>query len=101
MANKIIKDGKVAVIVSHGFGAGWSTWNTEYPDCDTNAELVQCILDGGDREAVAKKLYPESYTGGLDDAEIEWVQVGCQYRIDEYDGSEIIEFNDSANWKVA
>ena len=24
---KIIRDGKVAVAVSYGFGAGWSTWN--------------------------------------------------------------------------
>ena len=24
--NKVIRDGKVAVVVSPGFGAGWSTW---------------------------------------------------------------------------
>ena len=25
--NKVIRDGKVAVLVSPGFGAGWSTWS--------------------------------------------------------------------------
>ena len=26
---KIIEDGKVAVLVSKGYGAGWSTWNLD------------------------------------------------------------------------
>ena len=26
MSDKVIRDGKVAVIISPGFGAGWSTW---------------------------------------------------------------------------
>ena len=98
---KLIRDGKVAVIYSPGFGAGWSTWNTEYPDCDTNAELAQCILDGGDREAVAKKHYPEAYTGGLDDARIEWLPEGTNYRIEEYDGNESIETFENVFWRTA
>ena len=24
---KVVRDGKVAVLVSPGYGAGWSTWN--------------------------------------------------------------------------
>lgn len=98
---KLIRDGKVAVIYSPGFGAGWSTWNHEYPDCDTNAELAQCILDGGDREAVAKKHYPEAYFGGLGQAKVEWLPEGTNYRIDEYDGSESIEVAHDVKWKVA
>ena len=98
---KLIRDGKVAVIYSPGFGAGWSTWNTDCPDCDTNAELAQCILDGGDREAIARKHYPEAYFGGLDNAEIEWLPEGTNYRIDEYDGSESIEVEHHVKWKVA
>jgi len=86
---KLVKDGNVAVIVSPGFGAGWSTWCAgKYPDADTNAELAQCILDGGDRHAVAARLFPDAYDGGLDQCVVEWVPQGSQYRIDEYDGSE-------------
>ena len=29
MTEKYIKDGKVAVAYSPGFGAGWSTWNDD------------------------------------------------------------------------
>jgi hypothetical protein len=86
---KLIKDGKVAVIVSPGFGAGWSTWcSGRYPDADTNAELAQCILDGGDRHEVARRLFPHAFNGGLDSCVVEWVSQGEMYRIDEYDGSE-------------
>lgn len=101
---KLIRDGKVAVIYSPGFGAGWSTWNHKYPDCDTNAELAQCILDGGDslaREKVAKKHYPEAYCGGLDDAKVEWLPEGTHYRIDECDGSESIETFENTHWRTA
>ncbi len=99
--SKLIRDGKVAVIVSPGFGAGWSTWNHDYPDMDTAAELAQCILDGGNREAVAARLFPEAYLGGLHKAELEWLPVGTQYVIDEYDGSESIQTNGDTKWKVA
>jgi hypothetical protein len=102
--SKLIRDGKVAIIVSPGFGAGWSTWNQEYPDCDTAAELAQCILDGGgslERETVAKRLFPEAYVGGLDQAEVQWLPEGTHYRIDEYDGAESIETFDETNWRTA
>jgi len=99
--SKLIRDGKVAVIVSPGFGAGWSTWNREYPDMDTNAELAQCILEGGDRHAVAARLFPEAYTGGLNKAEVEWLPEGTQYSIDEYDGAESIQTSDGTSWKTA
>lgn len=28
--DKVIKDGKVAVLYSPGFGAGWFTWNNHH-----------------------------------------------------------------------
>ena len=30
--NKLIKNGKVAVLYSPGFGAGWFTWNPTMPE---------------------------------------------------------------------
>ena len=31
--NKVIRDGKVAVLYSPGYGAGWYSWNWNHPEC--------------------------------------------------------------------
>ena len=65
---KIVRDGKVAVAVSYGFGAGWSTWNDVDP---MDARFNQLFLDGKVDEA--KALCDElelGYAGGAEDVEI-------------------------------
>lgn len=102
--NKIIKDGKVAVLVSEGFGAGWSTWNYgDYPaeELVFCPELVTAILAGASPEEVktlAKSLFPEAYDGGADDLVVKWVPVGTTFRIAEYDGKESLELLDRVDW---
>lgn len=96
---KIVRNGKVAVAVSYGFGAGWSTWNEVDP---MDARFNQLFLD--DKVDEAKALVDElemGYTGGADDVEIVWVPVGMQFRITEYDGSESLETRDSVDWRTA
>ena len=39
--NKVRKGGKVAVLYSPGFGAGWSTWASDEYNCERTAELDQ------------------------------------------------------------
>jgi hypothetical protein len=43
----------------------------------------------------------DSYFGGADDLDIAWVEVGDKFRINEYDGSESIEFLTSTIWMEA
>lgn len=92
---KLIKDGKVAVLVSHGFGAGWSTWeigeNKEKMVFDP--QIARAILkkDWKLAKEIADKKYPEVYKGGLGDIVVEWVPVGSQFVIREYDGAETLE----------
>jgi hypothetical protein len=96
---KIIRDGMVAVAVSGGFGAGWSTWNDIDP---MDARFNQLFLDGKRQEA--EDLCDEldlGYAGGVRDVEIEWVPVGTKFVISEYDGAESLETIDDFNWKVA
>ena len=96
---KIVRNGKVAVAVSYGFGAGWSTWNEVDP---MDARFNQLFLDGKVDEA--KALVDElelGYTGGADGVEIEWLPVGTEFIITEYDGSEGLELKDETNWRVA
>lgn len=106
---KYIKDGKVAVLVSYGFGAGWSTWDTRQSDqLLYEPNIVEILLS--DKETLEKyKLildyceanYKNVYTGGLDGLEVEWLPVGTAFRIHEYDGSESVEIRDEMNWKIA
>lgn len=84
---KVERDGMVAVIVSPGFGAGWSTWATDLGEAAVFApDVVEWIEGGkvGDRDFAERY----GYAGGLMDTYIEWVPKGSRFIIDEYDGSE-------------
>lgn len=115
--NKLVRDGKVAVLYSPGYGAGWSTWcsirgnNTELvfeptivslvEDRDsgkiTDSQLVELV------DSYCKNKYGEYevYCGGVEDLKIEWIPVGTQFKIVEYDGSESIEFKENEYWITA
>jgi hypothetical protein len=98
--NKLVKDGKVAVLYSPGFGAGWYTWNYEYPDMLFDSGLVDLVLKGNKEQILAYVTvkWPNAYLGGIDDLSVKWVDQGQQIKINEYDGSESIEYRDSDDW---
>ena len=84
----VIRDGKVAVLVSPGFGAGWSTW-ADYPEAALYApDVVEWIEAGKPDDGTDEAFEKYGYTGGLRDIEIEWLPLGTRFKIDEYDGSE-------------
>ena len=98
---KLIVDGKVAVLVSRGFGAGWSTWMSDYPECVFDPVLAQMLIDGADEmeiASVAQKRYPDGYIGGIDGLTVQWLPVGTKFRIDEYDGRETIVEPNHLEW---
>ncbi len=103
---KYIKDGKVAILISGGFGAGWSTWNSdkrEYLLFDK--ELVELVLKG-DRKGAAQKAeehFGEDYvcTLGAEDLEVEWLDEGSQFEVNEYDGSESLHIIGSRQYNTA
>ena len=99
----MIKDGKVAVLISPDYGAGWYTWNTEYPDCLFDPMLASLVLEGKMDEAVtyATLRWPEAYLGGLDTLTVKWVPQGTAFRVHEYDGSETLEIKEDLDWFVA
>lgn len=104
MAEKVVRDGKVAILVSRGHGAGWSSWNSEHPDCITHPEIVAMVereAPAAEIEAKASELWPDGYWGGAEGLRIEWVAEGAQYRVDEYDGAESLDYNDAGYWSVA
>lgn len=101
---KMIRDGKVAVLVSHGFGAGWSTWSEEHAEtlC-MDVSIVQQVLDGKPEFAakLAETLCPGAYTGGAKGLQVHWLDVGERFRITEYDGAESLERLGQIDFMVA
>jgi hypothetical protein len=92
---------QIGVLVSHGFGAGWSTRNS--PECALDQELVQAFEDNLSEDKImeiARINWPDNYMGGLMDCSVYWIDKGTKYRITEYDGAESIEFDTSDYWSV-
>lgn len=87
------ESGQVGVIVSCGFGAGWSTWadgNSEYYCMDS--ALVGMKLRGAlacEVESHVKKVTGGTpFMAGWDSAEVVWIDKGTRFVIDMIDGSE-------------
>jgi hypothetical protein len=100
---KVIRDGKVAILFSPGFGAGWYSWNQEHPEIVFDPMIVDCVekKDMAKLETYIAMKYPEIYTGGLDDLTVKWISEGTLFRIHEYDGSESIEVKEDLDWLIA
>ena len=101
--DKVIKDGKVAVLYSPGYGSGWYTWNQEFPELIFSPAIVKLVEQEkfDELETYMELKYPEVFKGGMMDLEIEWIPVGTEFRIHEYDGSENIELKEELNWLTA
>jgi hypothetical protein len=112
--NKVIRDGKVAVLYSPGHGAGWYTWNSARGESEEQSlslifdpilvELVEKRNDDNRWEFTqkieqrAEEILPEGYFGGSDDLTIAWLPVDSKFIINEYDGSESILTEENEQW---
>jgi hypothetical protein len=104
MLNKVVRDGKVAIIISPDFGAGWSTW-IDVEGIETDPGLVELIERSAEPDEIAtycKNTWGvKFYYGGAADLKIEWLPEGTEYIINEYDGAESIELKKDIKWRVA
>jgi hypothetical protein len=100
---KYEQDGKVAVLISPGFGAGWATWADEelQQQFAMDRRLVEVVLAKGQpTEELMDEIFGEDqyrYMGGLP-VIVEWVDKGRPFYIHEYDGSETIKTTDDLIW---
>ena len=101
--NKLVDNGKVAVLYSPGFGAGWSTWNQEVPEIIFDPAIVKFVETDqwAELNTYVTLKYPGLYTGGMKDLAIAWVPEGTLFKINEYDGSESIDLKENDNWIIA
>jgi hypothetical protein len=107
---RVVKNGKVAVCYSPGYGAGWSSWaDDELKEALMfHHAIVNMILEGKqdliDEQWLFDNLgeeYEDVYTGGVKDLIIEWVPQGSLVRINEYDGFESVEIYNTDNYFIA
>lgn len=101
--NKLSEDGKVAVLYSPGFGAGWYTWNYDTPEILFDPAIVKFVENKkwAELDTYVTLKYPEIYKGGMTDLEVEWIPEGTLFKVSEYDGSESIEYKENDHWMVA
>ena len=101
---KVVRDGKVAVLYSPEYGAGWSTWDMTYGEALIFDPTIVKYVEEDNLEALEAYVllkYPNFYTGGMHNLTIKWIPVGTEFRIDEYDGNESVVTRDQDNWFVA
>ena len=116
-----------AVLVSPGWGAGWSSWNySEGNRIAWDKRIVEFVLsmkECGEEGTEDDEWYEEKgvskkhkeflrildecginskrvYLGGGRDIEVKWVKPGDRWRIDENDGAEVLEILNVDNWCV-
>ena len=96
---KVVKDGKVAVLYSPAYGAGWYSWNTDHKELLFHPKIVEMVEQGKqadiDDDWVNDNLGIDIYAGGARDLRIEWLPEGTAFHVEEYDGSETITNIDS------
>lgn len=104
--------GEIGVLVSCGYGAGWSTWNHKYGvKLAVDKRIIDKLLEHiGDKEwctAISSFVdnktkkefsdylssigYDNVYLSGLVQCNLVYVPFGSAIRINEYDGSESLE----------
>jgi hypothetical protein len=100
--NKVVRDGRVAVIYSPHYGAGWYSWHL-IPELLFDPAVVAMIETDRyeDIEAYCAEHWPDTYIGDPEDLTIAWVEEGREFVINEYDGFESIEFKENMAWLVA
>lgn len=100
--NKVIRDGKVAVLISYGYGSGFHSYGAPI-EAIFDPKLVELVesenFDGA--EEYVMNTYPDVYTGGVGDLVVVWVDEGEDFIINEYDGSEGIQLKNKTEWITA
>jgi hypothetical protein len=90
---KVIRDGKVAVLISPGYGAGWYSWHSK-KELLFHPKIVE-LVEQNNHDEITEELCKELLntndyicTLGAPDLEIRWLPIGTAFEINDYDGSE-------------
>ena len=105
MANKVIRDGKVAVLIAPKYGCGWASevYEKELREamlfCPTLVEMILNNVSHEELQIAADEFFDSVYVP--EDLTVKWVDQGTKFRISEYDGSESIVIFDENDYTTA
>jgi hypothetical protein len=118
--SRVVQNGKTAVLISTGFGAGWSTWaqEDERELMLYDPEIVTVVLSFQSNPHVAYGVKQQnqmcqqigliaavkgyqSYMGGMADLSVVWVDQGLRFKVNEYDGYESLDLLCEDDWDIA
>lgn len=92
MVEKYIKDGKVAILHSKSFGCGWFPMHPEDDGLDRiwDKVLVDAFLNKN-QEAFNDRCGQLNVTSwGITELDVDWVPVGREFFVFDYDGRETV-----------
>ena len=94
MAEKYYNENnELGVLISVGFGAGWSTWNDT--ELAYDKRIIEKWLEGVTSDEMADYIenlgYESPYMGGYCNLRLKFIPRGTMFCIHEYDGAESIE----------
>jgi len=104
---RVVENGKVAVLVSPEYGAGWYSWNEGFEPILFDPMIVEMVRNNrhDEIESYVKRHYKDKdiYCGGAENLVIVWVDLGERFRIDEYDVWEtlVLESEAEPEWITA
>lgn len=94
-------EGRVAVLISHGYGTGWYTWHGN-EDMIYDPVIVRMLVNNVDYADIldyCERTYgKEEYYGGIDGLTVYWLEPGTRFYIEEYDGAEDLITEDKLRW---
>ena len=107
-SERLLFEGRVAVLISPGYGSGWSTWakKTNREAMLFDAQIADVMLDHtltreqrlAQARTLAELKYPGEYLGGLDALEVALIDPGARFVINEVDGYESITLAKDIEW---
>lgn len=100
---KLIRDGKVAILLTGEHGAGWYSWNGD-EEMLYDPIIVVMVEKNTDVETITSYCtykYPDAYLGGVDALKVRWIPEGEEFQIHEYDGMESIRLRKRERWLKA
>jgi hypothetical protein len=91
------------ILITNGYGAGWSTWNPANQECLTDPTIIAMVeanTSSTDIENKAKEMWADGYWGGGDNLKVIEVEEATDFRIIEHDGWEDIMYKTDYNWII-
>ena len=100
---KVIRDGKTAIIIHKGWGFPWSTGHGMPEESLFDPHLVHLLESNATQKEVEDysfEKYKRNAWGSWNghNLQVEWIDEGREFIITSYDGRVCLFFKDTANW---